>query len=136
MNLEKFSLHDLDILVKTVYGEARGESRKGQIAVVHVIFNRSADSRRRWPKGIASVCLQKKQFSCWNQNDPNRAKIERLTPANPDYRSILETVLAALRTTDPTDGANHYYARSIPIPYWAKRMIKTARIGNHLFYKG
>ncbi|WP_288986712.1 cell wall hydrolase, partial [uncultured Cobetia sp.] len=35
---------------------------------------------------------------------------------------------------DVTDGALYFHAR-YATPYWAKRFVRTARIGQHLFYR-
>src|SRR5262245_17380118 len=57
------------IVAATVYGEARGEPVEGQIAVAQVINLRSAKRDITFQQ----VCLAPKQFSCWNEGDPNRA---------------------------------------------------------------
>jgi len=71
-------MSELITMAKTVWGEARGESVKGQIAVAWVIKNR-ADNPRWWGKTIEEVCLKKYQFSCWLESDPNKAKMDKLT---------------------------------------------------------
>lgn len=62
-------LTPLEILTLTIYGEARGEPIEGQIAVACVIRNRV--NKRN--KSYFEICTQPKQFSCWNEDDPNRA---------------------------------------------------------------
>ena len=66
---------DRDILARTLWGEARGESLAGQIAVAWTIRNRVKDGKDKswWGEGYASVCQKPYQFSCWNRNDPNFA---------------------------------------------------------------
>ena len=72
--------HDLDILARTLYGEARGEygtsGPAAFIAIGNVIMNRF---QRGGPYGktITEVCLKARQFSCWNSNDPNRPLIQQ-----------------------------------------------------------
>ena len=62
---------ETDILARTIYGEARGESISGMEAVASVVLNRVAFANRRgrfwWGNSIAEVCRAPKQFSCWNQ---------------------------------------------------------------------
>jgi len=53
-------------LKDTIYHEARGESREGQIAVAWVIINRANHAGKRWPDNIAGVCKQECQFECWS----------------------------------------------------------------------
>ena len=72
---------DVDALARTVFGEARGECLSGQEAVASVILNRVAFSGRRggywWGNTVYEVCHKPWQFSCWNQNDPNRRLLEQ-----------------------------------------------------------
>ena len=48
-------------LANVIYHEARGESRRGQIAVGYVVLNRVKSSR--YPNTISGVVWQPKQFS-------------------------------------------------------------------------
>jgi len=51
---------DRNILARTLWGEARGESLAGQVAVACVIRNRVNDAKDRswWGEGYAGVCLE------------------------------------------------------------------------------
>lgn len=128
---------DLDILTRTVFGEARGEPTLGQIAVAWVIVNR-ARNPRWWGRGIRGVCLQPWQFSSWNAGDPNRQLITALAKDDPRYlalRSLMVEVLAGWHP-DPTRGADHYCTRAVaPKTKWARGKTPVAEIGNHLFYR-
>ena len=98
-----------DAIVKTIYGEARGEPEKGMRAVAHVIKNRTADVR--WSDDPEAVVKQKLQFSSWNSNDPNYAKIQALKPNNTFYQTIGHIVDDVWNgETDFTNGAVYYYA--------------------------
>lgn len=125
---------DFDVLIKTVWGEARGEPAKGIIAVTWVILNRYHDSR--WPDGVLDVCMQSKQFSVWNDRDINRVKMMRTNVNSSkmlEVTSLVSGVLAGMYA-DPTGGANHYHHKNIN-PSWANPNKITAQIGNHRFYK-
>jgi N-acetylmuramoyl-L-alanine amidase len=135
------SENDLMILARTIYGEARGELRhvnggmQSLEAVAWVVKNRAAQPR--FSKSITNVCLQPWQFSCWNANDPNRAK---LMNASLNDRLLQTCFLAATNVlfgncVDVTYGADHYHAAHIPMPYWAKGAAPSAKIANHVFYK-
>lgn len=134
--------HDLDIMARTVWGEARGESHAGRVAVAETILNRVKD--KRWPDTIAQVCRQHKQFSCWNEGDPNRAKMEALSlPGSPvtaksaQFLNAYRACLDALESDkDATQGANHYFATWIKMPWWAKKMTQTIKVGVHRFFRG
>lgn len=131
-------MSEIITMAKTVWGEARGESVKGQIAVAWVIKNR-ADNPKWWGKTIEEVCLKKYQFSCWLESDPNRAKMDKLTEE--DLKEQIEICQSVLdeKVADPTDGANHYHTTGI-LPSWVRNDDDTikqpiATIGNHLFYR-
>lgn len=67
---------DLNVLAQTIWGEARQEGTKGMLAVGNVIKNRAEANSRLFGQGIKGVALKPKQFSCWNQGDPNREKLK------------------------------------------------------------
>lgn len=78
MNVDDFGhLDPVQIMGLTVYGESRGESRAGRIAVATVIMERV--EHRTWDgKSIEEVCLWPYQFSCFLPNDSNRIMLKRI----------------------------------------------------------
>lgn len=125
---------DLDTMARTVFGEARGESDAGKIAVAHVILNRAkVPGKTWWGDTIAEVCHKPWQFSCWNPGDPNREAVEAVTLDDPVFRACVRACLAALDGADPTGGATHYHVRGLSAK-WARGKTPCATIGNHLFY--
>lgn len=76
-------------------------------------------------------------FSCWNEGDPNRAKLEAVDAREPAFALCLDIAAAALagRLADPTGGATHYHAAGVS-PWWARGHSPCARIGRHVFYRG
>ena len=68
---------DLDTMARTMWGECRGCDTEGQIGVANVINNR-VNARRWYGKTHKEVCLKEWQFSCWNEGDPNKEKMEQL----------------------------------------------------------
>jgi hypothetical protein len=152
-------LDDLDIMALTVWAESRGEGFKGQAAVAWVIRNRWEHPRwwsrnreqwetpRWWSQGrtwipddtIAAVCLDPWQFSCWNPNDPNRARLENPKTLQDGsvqaIRSICERVLHS-EIPDPTDRSDHYCTTKVArYTSWARGRKPVAVIGNHSFYR-
>src|SRR5438309_1178832 len=98
-----------DAVIRTVFGEARGEPEKGMAAVAHVIKNRTMD--KRWSADAYAVVTQRAQFSSWNRNDPNYTKIQSMPTNNPFYLSIGHIVDAVWDSVaDPTNSAVYYYA--------------------------
>lgn len=65
------------ILSLTIIGEARGEPIESQVAVGCVIRNRLNYNPYKY-LSYHDVCLERLQFSCWNENDPNRPLLLRL----------------------------------------------------------
>jgi len=129
----------VDILARTLYGEARGEPVRGQEAVAAVVVNRVRRARERggywWGTTIVEVCLKPWQFSCWNGNDPNRPKILAVNPDDRRFAACLRIARRAVAgaLADPTDGATHYHALGRP-PLWAVGREPSAVIGRHRFY--
>lgn len=136
---------DIDILARTIYGEARGEGIEGQEAVACVIMNRYKS--RKWFCGyitsngnkipsIAQTCLKKFQFSCWNNNDPNLRKIKNVTPENKIFKQCLKIARKAVcgELKDFTNGAVYYHTKDIK-PKWVLGKTSCYEVKNHLFYK-
>lgn len=128
--------HDIDMLARTVWGEARGEKMLGKVAVAWTVRNRHAAGR--WFSGdtIAETCRKPRQFSCWNPTDPNRVRILEVTLDDPDLQDCLFAAVAVVRdqAPDPTRGATHYHAATIDAPGWARGHRSCAVIGRHIFY--
>jgi spore germination cell wall hydrolase CwlJ-like protein len=132
---------DRDILARTLWGEARGESLAGQIAVAWTIRNRVHDGKDKswWGEGYAGVCQKPYQFSCWNKSDLNYAFLSgaRVIP----FREFAQAQIAAEqvmagKVPDPTGGATHYYATTmLKPPVWAKGAKQTLKLGGHVFFK-
>jgi N-acetylmuramoyl-L-alanine amidase len=147
---------DTDILVATltIHGEARGCTQEGRTAIAHCILNR-AKAKAWWGRGtpypdhsVTAVCLKPFQFSCWNNNDPNRSMLKQLEA---DYRGAIQqkTCRAALKAfidaldgyvADPTGGATHYLTtrlhQSPRCPAWAAGNQNFVEIGAHRFFAG
>lgn len=142
-----YSEFDIDTMALTVWGEARGETPKGQIAIAWVIKNRYLNPRwwsRQAGDGIdddtiAAVCRDRYQFSCWNPNDPNWPKlIDPKTKQKPEFQAIRELCIQVLNDLlpDPTNSADHYcVTKIINHVGWAKTRKPCAVIGSHSFYR-
>lgn len=132
---------DLDVLARTLWGEARGEGFNGMVAVGWVIRNRVNDGKAKswWGEGYVGVCQKPWQFSCWNKNDPNSAYLrgEKAIPAA-QFDLAIQAAKAVIDGTlpDPTGKATSYYSTSMKVaPDWAAQGTKTVQLGHHLFYK-
>jgi len=143
-----FDNFDLDMMALTLWGECRGETRLGQMAVAWVIRNRFENpgwwSRHKGDgitdDTIAAVCRDPFQFSAWNPSDrQSRLLHDPKTLQRPDVqalRALALSVLNAPEGDDPTGGADHYCTKKIaPYTRWAKGRKPIKVIGNHQFYK-
>lgn len=132
---------DRDILAHTLWGEARVESLAGMQACAWAIRNRVFDGwpASWWGEGYAGVCQKPYQFSCWNKNDPNFAYL--IGAKQIPFREFAQAQIAADqvmtgKVPDPTGGATHYYATTMPkAPVWAKSAKQTLKIGHHIFFR-
>lgn len=141
---------DRKYLALTIYGEARGESMRGQVGVACTVMNRF-QRPGWWSKGptsspaeeiiredsVAAVCLQPYQFSCWNGSHGIYLLAREMLVA--DQIKVIADLALRGCLHDVTGGATHYYAatgrNAIPAPSWARSMIETATIGNHRFLR-
>ncbi len=131
----KVTAKDVEILARTVYGEARSESRLGKKAVAFVVLNRVARGSW-WGETISQVCLWPNQFSAWLESDPNRVKMQNVDLGDAAYRECMRSTLDALAygAIDPTHGACHYHTHAVN-PKWAKGE-RYLSIGGHRFFSG
>lgn len=123
----------LDNLIRTVFGEARGEDPRGQQAVASVILNRA----RQTGQSYDDVVTAPGQFEPWG-NPVTRARMLALTPDSPDYQAIAANIAPALNGDDPTGGADHFYSPTAQsslgraAPSWDNG--KGTDIGRHRFF--
>lgn len=127
---------EIDLLAKTIYGEARGESFLGKIAVGFVPMNRLA-AGGRFGNTLYDVILRPKQFSCWNMEDVNLKAIAMAFDSASMAQCRAAAVIAYFGLQeDPTKGSDHYHGSWMPQPpSWAKEMTFKVAVGSHLFYK-
>lgn len=131
---------EVDVLARTLWGEARSEGSGGMEAVACVILNRVAVAKQHgnywWGNNVIQVCQKPYQFSCWNKLDPNFKKLTAVTKEDMYFATAKRIALRALLgfIKDPTYGATHYHTLAIS-PNWSKGQKPTTRIGHHVFYK-
>ena len=124
------------ILRMVLYGESRGESALGKLAVLWVIHNRALKADTT----LKVQVLKPWQFSSFNENDPNRAKLLTAWKDDPhawkDCDAVAQ-IFEARMTKDPTDGATHYYVVDMDNPpKWGRGhpgWHETALLGRHVF---
>jgi len=115
------SSQDLESLARTVYGEARGESFEGQVAVAAVVLNRVESGQ--FGSNIRDVIFQRNAFTAVNDGQ------YYMQPSEDSY----EAARAALNGWDPTNGALYYWNPAIATSRWVRTRTVTSSIGNHVF---
>ena len=116
-----YSDADLNLLARLIYGEARGESYAGQVAVGAVVMNRIKSAS--FPNTMAGVIYQKYAFTAVDDGQIN------LTP-NATTRKAAQD---AMNGWDPSYGALYYYNPSTATSSWIFTRKTTVTIGNHVF---
>ncbi len=121
---------------RVAWGEARGEGEGGMQAVLNVMVNRRKDPR--FPKSLSGVAKQPRQFSAYNDDDPNRQKLETVTADDAQYRKARRLALWAHigLLPDITGGATHFHSNQIARPAYLANAEVSAVIGHHVFYTG
>lgn len=113
-----------------LWREARGEPIEGRRAIWCVLLNRLKNGG--WGNTLLKVVTARWQFSAFNQGDPNSTIFPSVE--DPRWWECLEIVTEE-NPIDITSGACFYFNPEICRPQWASRMIMTATIGHHQFYR-
>ncbi|MEO0981853.1 MAG: cell wall hydrolase [Pseudomonadota bacterium] len=119
---------------EAIYYEARSESTSGQLGVAEVVANRVKD--HRFPNTICDVVYQgatrttgcQFTFTCDGalSRKPHGQKWEQA-------KTIAAHVMMDLHEKR-TGAATHYHATYVD-PVWNSGLIRTSRIGLHIFYR-
>jgi spore germination cell wall hydrolase CwlJ-like protein len=128
---------DVSCLAEVMYYEARGEGVAGQKAVAEVVLQRTKD--RNFPHTICGVVHEGVQigrrdcqfsFACdGSANKPRERTSWR------QVRLLAENIVAGtVKLANQTGHAVAFHNAGVS-PVWADTMLKTAQIGNHVFYR-
>lgn len=139
MPLDRPPIDDLDdaidLVARTLYGEARREPPETRFAIAEVVYNRAIKRSSRFGLSVEAVCRQPNQFSCWNPGDPNRGRTLSISLADPEIADCVTIArdLVAGRVGGLTLGADHYHHRRVS-PYYSRTHAPCAQIGNYVFF--
>jgi hypothetical protein len=122
-------------LSEVMYYEARGEGVQGEKAVAEVVFHRLESGR--YGNSICGVVYAGSthpgcQFSFTCDGSLDRPKDAEAWRAAQVLAVRIMTGEQPL--PDATDGATNYHAVYVR-PVWAGDLVRTAQIGNHIFYR-
>ena len=120
-NAGGLSNSDLYLLSCCIYGEARGESYTGKVAVAAVVLNRIKSSK--FPNTVSGVIYQKGAFTCVADGQINLGTNDECTRAAQD----------ALNGWDPTGGALSYFNPKTATSAWIWSRPQLVTIGQHIF---
>ncbi len=143
--------HDLNrqtgCLALAIYYEARSEDTLGQIAVAQVIFNRVRSTK--YPNSICRVVYQNAHranrcqfsFACDGRTERPRHKqawaaamrLARTLNCIKACRSHPHGLHPFLRLSEDLRKATHYHADYVE-PGWSRKLIRSGKIGRHIFY--
>lgn len=148
-------MDELEVLARTIFGEARGEGDAGRVGVANVILNRVKVAKAFHEKTegkklshlfgvgtIISAAQRPWQFSCWNESDPNRKKILAVTAGDKAFAECIVVARLAIAglIVDNTKGSTHYHTTAMGFPpSWRQpNQLKDPEpvviIGKHSFY--
>lgn len=112
---------EITLMAQAVYGEARGESIMGQVAVAAVILNRVRSAE--FPNTISEVIYEPWAFTAVHDGQIN------LTPDTQAYAAVRD----ALSGLDPTYGSTYYWNPKTATSPWIWSRAVVTQIGQHLF---
>ena len=125
-------------LVENLYHEARGESIKGQSAVVYVVLNRALSETRKYGEtsNMCDIIKAPKAFS-WTIGSV-KAVTDR--EAWDEASAVVDKVLRTYSLKNsPVADATHYVNKKIATAkakWWkSKKMTVLAAVGSHTFFK-
>ena len=130
---------DRAIAMLTAFCEASGEGPEARRGVIWSMRNRRDLDPSRYGSTLAAVCLKRAQYSEWDGDSVDNRNLERAATCPDSDPVMLDCGLAYDEMIsghqDPTNGATHFYAKSIPAPYWTAQATLCATLGNLLFWK-
>ena len=121
-------------LTEALYFEARGETVEGQYAVAEVILNRVENAN--YPSSICDVVNQGtgRRYAC--QFTYTCDGIPEVVTDRRAWNRLghIARIMMDGAPRDLTRGATHYHADWVN-PNWARVYPRTARYGQHIFYR-
>jgi N-acetylmuramoyl-L-alanine amidase len=118
-----YSQNDIQLMARAVYGEARGESYTGQVAIAAVILNRVQSAS--FPNTIAGVIYEPGAFTAVADGQIN------LTPNETAKKAVID----AINGWDPTGNAIYYFNPATATNKWIWSRPQIKQIGKHIFCK-
>ncbi|RST58211.1 spore cortex-lytic enzyme [Siminovitchia terrae] len=116
-----FSQNDIQLMANAVYGESRGESYEGQVAVAAVILNRV--NSPSFPNTVSGVIFEPGAFTAVADGQI------WLTPNETAKNAVLD----AINGWDPSSNALYYFNPDTATSAWIWSRPQIKKIGKHIF---
>ncbi len=114
-------MKQVEMMARTVHGEARGEAFEGQVAVAAVIMNRVQSNE--FPNSTYGVIFQRNAFTAVQDGQ------YAMGPNATAYRAVR----SAAGGWDPSLGATYYYNPVTATNQWIFTRTTIKKIGKHVF---
>jgi spore germination cell wall hydrolase CwlJ-like protein len=139
------SSQEIDLLARTIIGEAASEPVEGKIAVANVVMNRIGAGR--FGGSMQDVLFAKNQFEPWT-NPETRTRLMNIPTSSPQYQEAVQIATAVIngQVPDVTRGATHFANPDVVRQYnadgkatdstlaWVQNVEQNGvRIGRHVF---
>jgi spore germination cell wall hydrolase CwlJ-like protein len=129
------------LLARMIFGEARNCSDAEKRAVAYTAINRAHDGKRWNGESVRESILKAKQYSCFNNGDPNLKLLKDPMSYEPQtFLTCLQIASDVLegKSADMNRGQTHYHTMSIR-PSWSNSgSMKRITFGSddrHQFYR-
>jgi spore germination cell wall hydrolase CwlJ-like protein len=121
-------------LAEAIYYEARSEGFYGQLAVAEVVLNRVR--HRAYPSTVCGVVFEGAERRTGCQFTFTCDGSMEMAPYGRSWtRAQLIAEHALMGFAPPmTRSATHYHTVAVD-PYWSSGLVRTRRIGQHIFYR-
>lgn len=127
---------DIDLLTRTVIGEANGQPPEGQAGVAYSVINRLNNGG--FGKTATQVILAPNAYEPWQTRSRELSSISRDSDAYKRASELVNGVVSG-EIPDPTNGATHFLNADIvrqrrggSLPNWAQG--NGMKIGDHTFF--
>lgn len=119
-------------LAQAIYYEARGESEEGQIAVGHVILNRTKSDQ--FPPNVCSVIAQKGQFQWYSNKKLRKGRVFKIRE-NKDLMELARKLYFAEIMGVRVDLTQKSLFFSSNGKYPTRDITKSIKVGRHQFFR-
>jgi len=142
----RFTTDSEDVLLaRMIYGEARNCPDIEKIAIAYTAINRAKDGKAWNGRTLKEAILKPWQYSCFNQDDPNREQLKDPEAYDPkafhDCLKIAKGVLSG-KYKDPVRATHYYNPASVKNkPNWARnsKLLEKIKIApgksKHIYFR-